>query len=197
MSTEVQADSWSKLEMMLDNRSVRRRPIVMWQVAASLVVLLISAVVYFAVVTDDQLAFEHGLEELRPKTVVSSQIVPLQPAQVRLVPVVVNPPVAQQVVASVPKRVQMEPQRVEAKSLDTPMIEESETVAKVPVKITYKRSADSTPEDMPIVSKSKVKELIHQAQELEAGNVWADIREAKNKALQNPFGLQKERQKLK
>lgn len=212
--SEVRSDSWSKMEMMLEHQAPKRDKKVIWYMAASVAVLIAVSFTYFVMQSE-----QHGgsfdpviTESLQPK---SFSLPSVELAQVSLpsIPKVQVPdlnieepqpqpkvkieiPVANEV----PEEemiAQLEVSEPELTEVEEPLVVEERS--KLPIKVIYKRTPEQSAELAEAKKeKKRLKELINQAREFDASDVWADIRDAKEKVLDDPFGMQKtQRQKLK
>ncbi|RJE74812.1 MULTISPECIES: hypothetical protein [Reichenbachiella] len=199
-------DNWSKLEMMLDHPSATpKRGIVIWRVAVA--VLVIGSLWGYGVwESQNYIAFEHNLEQVTPKKVSMTQYIP-QPTtiQPRLVKIrrwaaqITTPAMAAKgATAASPEALLAE------EALEIPVvlpaldIEEKEPVA---VKVVYKRGPATQTLVAHVVDTThtpKIKKILDQARTFDPSDVWADIRDAKDRVLNDPFASQREqRQKLK
>ncbi|UXP31113.1 hypothetical protein N6H18_12205 [Reichenbachiella agarivorans] len=211
--SEVGNDSWSKLEMMLDNRPIKKGGLwVTWSTAAVVSVLLIVGWLHWNGMTEEEHTQLVSHNYTTPDMTLEAKPVPDLSEEQSVVPMVLTGvsvktnrksfPAATQAHDDIVETIEDEPQIDEIAQVQ--VIEEQKGETSMPIKITYKKgrlqNKDVTLAVSPIdsTSKHRVKELLSQAKEFDPGNVWADIRDAKERVMEDPFGLHKEqRQKLK
>lgn len=216
--SEVSADSWSKLEMMMDHQPVEEKKGYFYfkSMAASLLLLVVAGLVYwFNQPAEEWSGYQHALEEsITPKKIELNTTIQMQvsPKTLQAVHIASAPSIIEnQEKASkelVPEKLILEetPQQILAEMNESTQFDETTTLAVetseeseevIPVKVTYKKTPA---EEQVIDSKERksLKQIIEQARGIDTMEMWADIREAKDKVLDDPFGLQKsQRQKLK
>lgn len=216
--SEVSTDSWSKLEMMLDHQPVKEKKASFYgkSIAASLLLLLVSSLVYWFAQPEEQwVGYQHAFREpIHPKKIelaapIQLQMSPvvLQGVQVAATPVMATQEVKQSdAVVAEESIIVAAPEQILAE-LDVPIeLEEERAVAiqtsqeseeVIPVKVTYKKTP-AEPQLADGKERKSLKQIIEQARGIDTMEVWADIRAAKDKVLDDPFGIQKsQRQKLK
>ncbi|MCV9386416.1 hypothetical protein [Reichenbachiella ulvae] len=211
--SEVSSDSWSKMEMMLEHQKPAKKIGVTWYLAASVALLMTVSFAYFIlgsqqelkgyqpVLTDNLKAKSPELLGIKlasvnvkalPKVEVPEVIVDLPAPKVEKEIAPIKLEKQEEMIAQVEPEVELEPS-----TESEPIIEEKQS--ELPIKIIYKKSPVQTVELADGKKEKKsLKELLNQAREFDPSDVWADIRDAKEKVLDDPFGIQKtQRQKLK
>ncbi|MGL1887082.1 MAG: hypothetical protein OCD76_11270 [Reichenbachiella sp.] len=214
--SELKQDSWSKMEFMLDSQeelSQNRKFPFMKVAAAILLLVTFSGLGYWGLdYRSGRQDWEHTIGEMKLDEVQKRCFVLEGNMRLPEMELVYEPIVLRQQVVQSPV--------VVAKRKEEPVIEQDLLVVEnitrfekvddqmeeelVPVKISYKRSPvylsdnliDRSEEDT--VRRNRIKEIFNASKEFQAGELWADVRSAKDKILQDPFGINKEqRQKLK
>lgn len=216
--SQPKADSWEKLDAMLDNRE--KVPFfTLWRVAAAVLILLVSGMVLFFSnkdnSVDDQLAVievpsepkednkeitPEIVEEVEEKQEVELASLPEEKelkteAKTKTIEQIKSPEEVE-TEQIMPIKVNETPtveqtQLAEAESI-SPQMEEQPKKKIKSIKITYKRGKSPIPKQEEMLAKqeadsiggSKIKDLWNQTREIKPGDLWADIREAKDNLFQ-------------
>ncbi|MEP3387524.1 MAG: hypothetical protein ABJO02_05015 [Reichenbachiella sp.] len=216
--SQPKADSWEKLDAMLDNRE--KVPFfTLWRVAAAVLILLVSGMVLFFSNKDNSVEDQLAVIEVPSESMQdNNEIVPErveevedeQEVELKSLPEEkelkteakaktieqIKTPVKVDIEQTLPVEVNETPivnetQLAEAESISPEMEEQPKKKIKS-IKITYKRGKVPEPKQEELLAKqetdttggNKIKELWNQTREIKPGDLWADIREAKDNLFQ-------------
>ena len=203
---ESVVDSWSKMKLMLDSEHAGARQSSIWKVAASLALLLVSAVVYYLVDSNRSQSFA-GISDLNTA--------PMQAYVQEIIIPETTGSSSELAIAPIPKKLKKEAREITPSPEDLgsvfvsaapeqfleeqpePIFPEQEVVMedakpkeRRPVRITYKRSNRALPnsemlaEAEPDTTKERKLKQFFEKNNLDPNEMWVDIRDTKDRLVQ-------------
>ena len=213
MPSAPKADSWDKLESMLDGQE--KKPLfTLWRVVAAVLLFVVSGLMVFLFNNNEEQRLEEVVEVMEPsETIPDSHVIvpPEKPIEEIQKEQEVKPQIKEdKPQGEKPKQIQTQPEKVQVTEpiqAKEPITIEEQQLAKaepleveeIPekkktktIRITYKRGSQPLPKQEKMLAEhkadttggKKIKEVWEQTRDINPGDLWADIREAKDNLFQ-------------